>query len=485
MPPPLDLLKRLLVWPQRALAWLDRRTEALLERLDRPFHEAVKGLDRRYDAAERWARRSRRRGLKWARSHQVASAAIGVVIAGLLVGLVGYAALRRPADVSHPNVFFNKKQRVKPNKRELASWPFYGHDEGRTKFLPGKGLDPPFKRVWRFEARKLLEFPPIYVRGRLYMMNNDGVFFALNAKTGNVKWRRKIGSLNASSPAYAGGRVYGVNLAPAQAFALNARTGKTIWRKPLPGRAESSPVVSHGRVYFGCECGSLYAVSARTGKTIWTASVAGAIKASPALYRGVLYVGDYGGQMSAIRASDGSSVWRTGSQGSSFGRSGEFYSTAAIAYGRVYVGNNDGRVYSFELRSGALAWSHSLGGYVYSGPAVADTAQTNPTVYVGSFDNRMHALDARTGNELWSVDGGGNVSGAISVIGNTAYVSNVDSTLTRGFDIRSHREVINFSTGAYTPMISDGRWLYLTGYSSIQALKPVRRHHHSKHKKLG
>ena len=49
-------------------------------------------------------------------------------------------------------------------------------------------------------------------------------------------------------------------------------------------------------------------------------------------------------------------------------RTDAFYSTPAVAFGRVYSGNNDHRVYSFQADDGTLAWSHSTGGYVYSGP---------------------------------------------------------------------------------------------------------------------
>ena len=38
--------------------------------------------------------------------------------------------------------------------------------------------------------------------------------------------------------------------------------------------------------------------------------------------------------------------------------------------------------------------------------------------------------------------------------------------------MRSGREVFTYPRGTYTPVISDGRRLYLTGYSSITALQP-------------
>jgi hypothetical protein len=40
--------------------------------------------------------------------------------------------------------------------------------------------------------------------------------------------------------------------------------------------------------------------------------------------------------------------------------------------------------------------------------------------------------------------------------------------------MHSGRKVFTYPRGTYTPIISDGRRLYLTGYSSITALVPYR-----------
>ena len=41
-----------------------------------------------------------------------------------------------------------------------------------------------------------------------------------------------------------------------------------------------------------------------------------------------------------------------------------------LAYGRVFIGSTDGKVYAFGATSGRLLWSQSTGGYVYASPAV-------------------------------------------------------------------------------------------------------------------
>jgi outer membrane protein assembly factor BamB len=421
------------------------------------------------------AKRLRARIAKTWKAHRRASIA-AILAAVLLVAggaLLAYELLKRPADIHNSSVPFQAQKPPKP-KRKTVNWPYYGLNRARTRYLPARGIKPPFRKLWRYTGRPLLEFPPIYVAGRLYFVDNSGWARALDADTGKLIWKRRIGRLNASSPAYARHRLYIVNLVPGHIVKLNAGNGKIVWKRPLPGRAESSPVVVGRTVYFGCENGELFALATANGNLRWSTPLGGAIKAAPAYSHGTLYVGDYGGYMNAVDAKTGELDWQSGSLGPGFGRSGEFYSTPAVAFGRVYAGNNDDRVYSFDRHDGTVAWSYSTGGYAYSGPAVATTKHSPPTVYIGSFDGNIYALNARDGSVRWSEPAGGQVVGSLSAVGEIVYAAEFSGETTSGYMMHSGRKVFTYPRGTYTPIISDGRRLYLTGYSSITALVPYR-----------
>ena len=428
-------------------------------------------------------------GAHWWHDRRKLAAAIiaAVVVVGAGVA-IAYNALKRPEDVQNTDVVF-EDEKEPPPVAKTTNWPIFGYDRARTRFLPANKVKPPFKRLWKYGDTPLLEFPPIFIRtprrfckpvkgpgtgcDRLFFVNNNGEAFALDADTGKIVWHRDIAELNASSPAYSKGRLYIVNLEPGQIVSLDAKSGKTLWKRSLPGRSESSPMVVGNKVIFGCECGEMFAVDAKTGKTKWSTQLGGEIKAAPAYRDGILYVGDYSGNMSAVRARNGEIKWQAGSLGLSFGRAGGFYSTPAVAFGRVYNGNKDSRVYSFDAETGELAWTYSTSSYVYSGGAVADTKTTQPTVYIGSYDGNVYALDARTGEPRWTQSAGGPVMGSLTVIGNVVYAATFEGTNTFGFKLKNGKKVFAFHTGAYTPAISDGRRLYLNGYSSIHALEPV------------
>jgi outer membrane protein assembly factor BamB len=406
-----------------------------------------------------------------------------LVVAGAAVA--AYLVTKRPADVSNPEATFHKQKREK-KKVETLNWPMYGYDPARTRYLPVKGLNPPFhSSEWSFQAGKLLEFQPIVVHGTIYFMDKDAMFYALDAKRGHVEWKRKVGNLNASSPAYFDGRLFGVNLEPHQAFALDAKKkGKVLWRTPLPDRSESSPLVHHGKVIFGCETGDIFALDEKTGKVRWKVHTNGPVKGALAYHDNTVFATNYAGEVYALDAGNGQVKWSANTQGGGFGHGGGVYSTPAVAFGRVYLGGLDGRIYSFEEKTGELAWSQSTGAEVYSSPAVADTPHAPPTVFAGSQDHRFYAMDAKTGAIRWEHPMNGNVLGSSSVVDRTVYVSVIGPNIgTYGYAVKKGNKVFYSDQGEYNPVISDGKTIYLTGYSTIRAFKPFKPGEKPRHRK--
>jgi outer membrane protein assembly factor BamB len=404
-----------------------------------------------------------------------------VVVLGGLAGLVVYNTwVKAPGDVTNTKAEFKDttEQPAPPpppaprRKRQIETfvWPDFGYSPNRARYLDAK-IKPPFKPIWSYHGDKqLLEFPPVMAKGTLFLVRNDGVAVALSAKSGRIKWQRRIGNLNASSPAYDRGRLFVATLS-GHITSLDAKTGKVRWRKRLGSRSESSPIVVNNRVFFGSENGTVYGMSASNGKVAWTYQAGGPVKSALAFADGKLYFGDYGGSVTALDLR-GRRVWKTGTSGRSFGRVGRVYSTPAVKFGRVYIGSLDGRVYSFVASDGSLAWSHSTGGYVYGSPAVARVPRTPPTVYIGSYDGSFYALDARNGRQRWRYNAGGKISGSATVVGNVVYFSNLGAKETNGLDVRHGKRVFKYPRGSFTPVISDGRRIYMTGYTALYALVP-------------
>jgi len=427
----------------------------------------------------------------------VAGAVSLLLLAGVATAAVVMTA--EEGDVSNPDVAFEETtesapvapepalEEEEPDDRRRArhpsddgfSWPVYGYSKARTHYLPvRRTLRPPFRKAWAETGRVLLEFTPVLCGRLLFLLKNNGALYAISRLNGKVAWKRKVGSLAASSPACGNGRVYVTLLGrpdgsrKGRVVALDARKGTITWARDLPSRSESSPLLDSGRVYFGSEDGTVYALRASDGALRWRTKVGGAVKGALALADGKLFFGAYGGTVYAIRQRDGSRVWSAGT-GSVLGLGGgNFYSSPAVAYGRVYIGSTNGAVYSFSSRNGDLAWRRSTGGYVYASPAVGPGPGGRPTVFVGSYDGRFYALDARSGRTRWSRHLGSKISGAATVIGDLVFVSDLGSHSTWALGAGTGATVWKTGRGAFNPAISDGRRIYFNGYSSLFALDP-------------
>jgi outer membrane protein assembly factor BamB len=372
---------------------------------------------------------------------------------------------------------------VPPKPGTGRNWPQYGNGPARTRHMRVANLKPPFRRVWALNAGKLIEFQPVLAGGRLFVLKNDGRALALNADTGRIRWRKRIGGLAASAPGAAGASVYFVvnrggyggiaGSGPAKVVAMNRRTGRIRWAKRLSSASESSPLIIGERVYVGSQNGTVYALSARSGRVLWGYHAGGPVKGALAYSRGRLFFGDYGGSVTALRARNGGVAWRAGGYG-------QIYATPAVAFGRVYIGSKSGSVSALSAASGRRLWSAGTGGYVYAAPAVGAVKGMRPAVFIGSYSGRFMALNARSGNVLWSRSGYGKISGAASVIGRIVYFSSLSARRTWGLSAKTGRVLWTVGKGAFNPAISDGKRLYITGYGGQYAFMTPRAWRHQR-----
>jgi len=414
----------------------------------------------------------------------LAGGVAALLIAALALGVYLYEK-HRTGSVYHANAPFTQQSVAPPPPAKpvkVFAWPIYGYTKNHTRyFAASTRLRPPFQKLWVHTGGALLEFPPVLYGDRLFQLGDDAVLHAIDKHTGKDVWRRKLGALSASTPAVTSNTVYatvlerGPNSRSGRVVAMNTANGHFRWARVLSSRAESSPLLDKGLLIFGSENGTVYALNAKTGHPVWTYHAAGAVKASPSVAKGILYFGDYSGQIQAIGERNGHRIWRSGSGGALLG-SGTFYSTAAVVYGRVYLGNTDGRVYAYDASSGKLDWAVQTGAYVYSSPAVANAPGLGPTIYSGSYDGSFRAINARSGRIEWSYHAGGKISGSATIIGNIVYFSDLGTHRTYGLGISTGRVAFTEDTGAFDPVISDGHNLYMSGYTGLFALAPVIQH---------
>jgi outer membrane protein assembly factor BamB len=368
------------------------------------------------------------------------------------------------------------------SRRPLVDWPLFGRVPERTHYLPahGRALNPPLREAWSVSTHALIEFPPAVADGVAYVVNKFGNAKAVRLRDRKILWERTTDPKDSgtptdvTAPVYHQGKVFFAYV-DGNLVAVDAAGGKQVWTRKLFGHLESSPMAVGGTLYLGTDKTNVVAVRASDGKVLWQFNSPGAIKASPSFHDGRIYVADYEGAMFCLDAKSGKPIWRTNTtRAAPFGQGG-FYSSPAIAFGRVYAGRDDGTIFAFDEKTGKVRWSFPTRNFVYGSPAVAKVPGTPPSVYIGSYDEHFYALNALTGRQEWRYDIGGPVPGTATVIGHTVYTSSFKTREAIGIDVRTHRKTFQLRQAGYTPMVSDGRRLYLISYYSLIGLRPTRR----------
>jgi outer membrane protein assembly factor BamB len=415
----------------------------------------------------------------------VKRALLTTVVAVLLIvagaGVAYYLHVKHQArDVKGSSTVEFVTTQVVPTKpaEPGVAWPTYGHDPQRLRFANGVALAPPFRRVWTFHARNLVEFPPAVAYGRLFFANNAGVMFAVGAANGRKAWSYRSHRCVAASPAVDRHVVYETfmngppcNRTPSsdltgEVIAFAVGSGRVLWRRTI-GPSESSPVVVGATVFTGDWNGRVWALRRRTGKTRWVTKLQGQVKGGVAISGNRLFVGDYSSHVYELKRGSGKVLWQASAQ-PRFGHAANFYGSPAVAYGRVYIGGTDGKVYSFGAATGELRWSQSTGGFVYASPAV-----WRDRVYAGSYSHRFFCFDAATGAILWQFTADGPISGSATIVAGRVYFATLKGT-TYALDAKNGHQVWTFPDGKYSPVVADAKRLYLVGNATLYGLVEKR-----------
>jgi outer membrane protein assembly factor BamB len=365
----------------------------------------------------------------------------------------------------------HRKAKPKPKPKQPpkvdggVDWPVYGLDVAHTR--DGSrfaAVRPPYRVVWVRHEQGLLEFPPSYHRGTLFVSTDGGWLKALRLRDGVTLWKHHL-SMLPSQAAYAQGLVVIGDFRLDRLYAYDAATGRLRWQRSLREPIESSPIVVGQSVYVGGNAGGVYAIRLHSGRLRWRVQAAGPVKGSPTYANGAVYFGDYSGHVTRVSAASGSVIW-------SAAVNGPVYGSVAYRDGRLFAGTNSGYAYALSAASGRVLWSVAMGGYTYSSPAVSDGI-----AYFSSFNGLVDAIGAASGRVLWQRGLGYPTLSSPTRIGPLVYVADRGTSgATRGtlhaYDPRSGRERWRFPDGKYSSVVVADRMLVVAGLSRLYLLDP-------------
>ncbi len=235
-------------------------------------------------------------------------------------------------------------------------WKFATDGERRFEAKGLHGMQPKNQTI--ADAFDIFLSSPVIVQNTVYFGSGDGNLYALDAATGDLRWKFKTGDVVHASPAFANGVVF-FGSWDSYFYAVDAKTGKEKWRfhggeDPLIHNQvgfQSSPVVVDGVIYTGCRDAQLYALDAATGKEKWRF--------------------------------DNALSW--------------VITSPAVVSGKVFFATSDSALYHVvDAATGKSVLKKEGKAYMFSSPAVV-----NDVVLIGVLNGTLEARDVNTGEVLW------------------------------------------------------------------------------------
>lgn len=294
------------------------------------------------------------------------------------------------------------------------------------------------------------------VAGLLYVGDDNGYTYALNALTGKLVWAHYGWNMTMSNPLVSGDTVFvstgsayfnyantmkylhgerptrgpGLNTI----YALDRRTGKEIWAFHPPGEAMPTPLLDGGFLYAGTGDGHVYKLAADTGALKWKSDIVSFVSMSSLVKGdGYLFVGGTDPNfLYAIDEESGRVMWKAtipGLVATGIGDCTPAYADGTVVQ-EVTVESGDKQhpvanvLLALDARSGRILWQKRFpDGLVPPAMKTATPVIVDGVVYEGSpVSGDYYAIDLKTGHERWTLRLGSQIRAGAAILDGVAYL---------------------------------------------------------------
>jgi len=296
-----------------------------------------------------------------------------------------------------------------PEPAAIGAWPVVG---GNAAHAPGHALlQGDLHEAWRSGfgtgtgRRQRMVAGPVVGADLVVVGDAYGVVSGFDPAAGGRRWHTDTrpeeddaGTIGAGS-VINGTTIY-VTTGLAEVMALDAATGEIRWRARLPAPARGGPAFADGRLFVPTIENQMVAISAEDGHRLWIhrASPTPAVPfglPTPAIDGETVVAGFASGELTALRAMDGRVLWSEGLGGSGRGGLSDFSGIRGLPVvqdGWVFATSLASTTLALDLRSGRRIWERELGST--EAPAVAGdwmflVSLTGDLVALGRSDGRV------------------------------------------------------------------------------------------------
>jgi outer membrane protein assembly factor BamB len=312
-------------------------------------------------------------------------------------------------------------------------------------------------KAWSLPTAAPVRCTPLVAGDYVYFGNAKGVFYAVQKKTGDVKWKYETGQAIHSSATGANGKIFFADNQQAL-YALNEKDGKLVWKysfgKKLdyPWRFDyfySSPVVYNDKIIIGGDDGYVHLVNQKDGKEVWKYKAINIVRTTIAVESNMAYFGDVNGAFYAVDMLTGKNNWLYSTMGDTL-KSEDFgydrkaiLSSPVVHQNKIIFGARDGFVYCLD-KQGNLLWKydHDISW------AISTVAIKDDKIITGTSDGQfVQALDINTGNELWRYKGSTLFWSSPLIVSNKIYIGGFDGQL-YCIDLNTGKKISQFASNS-------------------------------------
>lgn len=340
--------------------------------------------------------------------------------------------------------------------------------------------------------------------GTIYAVSFDKKLYAIDERTGAVRWTASADNILMSTPVVQDGvvivgsgkdgflkpddyisQVWGRPEGDDE-YAFSSRDGHLVWKIHTVGQNMPSPAIAEGAAIFSNGDLHVRALDLETGKERWSTELPGVTTmASMNISNGVAFVptchnAPYTCETRAIDIHDGHTVWTNKYGGSDCAPTvddGMVFVNASLDEDPRFHTGGQITVVAIDERTGKTRWAYEAppGPYTYVASAerqIAGVSHDGVLYQPIGNANRVVALNERNGKELWTVHTSGNVKMSPVVRGDVVYFGDTAGILYQidrktGRLIHTSSYLQPFST---SPPVIDGQTLFIANGPAILAI---------------
>jgi len=274
-----------------------------------------------------------------------------------------------------------------------------------------------------------------YSNGVLYVSSGFGRLTALDAKSGTIRWQKRLNATGSGAPLVSDGLLYLV-AGDETGWTVDTKDGRIAWQiesTPSVGNVlgAPAPVLTSDLSVFAFGSGDITATFRKGGIRRWNASVAGGrrgraaaqivdVTGGPIVAGDTIYIGNHSGRTVAFDAASGERRW-TADEGA--------VDTVWPAGNSIYLISDRSQLVRLNASDGTVVWAQDLPGFVKDkpkrrGPIFAHYGPilAGGRIVVASNDGYLRFFNPVDGSLVYRVEVPGGATTAPVVAGQTLYV---------------------------------------------------------------